>query len=71
LIRFSATTELHWHKHIGIYIAYGIRACRGRTQIFHIPDVFCRRSDADSFVCLCNREQPEFPHIQELIEDVL
>ncbi len=71
MIVFRTRPELHIARHIGVYRSYGIFAfCHGK-RVLHIPDVFCERHIADEFVNLCNAEQPELIHLEELIEDTL
>ena len=71
MITFCTRAELHIARHIGLYRSYGIFAFVRGQQILHIPDVFCERHKADEFVRLCNEEQPELIHLEELIEDTL
>ena len=71
MIRFSTAPELHWHRHIGLYITFGVRAYRENTQLLHIPDAFCHRREAESFVDLCNAEQPTLTHVREWLDDNL
>ncbi len=71
VITFRTKPELHMARHLGIYRSYGIFVFLHRRLILHIPDVFCERDKADEFVRLCNAEQPELIHLEELIEDTL
>ncbi len=68
---YSIRPELHIRKDLGLYIAYGIRARCCRRPVFCIADVFARRREALSFAALCNREQPDWRHIYDIIDDVI
>ena len=71
MITYHIRPELHLHRHLGLYIAFGIRAtCRGRLM-FYVPDVFLKRHKAAAFATLCNREQPEWIHFRDILEDVI
>ena len=63
--------ELHIHRELGLYIAFGLRAYHRRRLLIHIPDVFCRHRQAAEFAALCNREQPSLIHLWDVIEDAL
>ncbi len=71
MIRFCIRSELHFSRHIGIYRSYGLYLYSREKLFLHIPDVFCERRQAQHFITLCNREQPELVHLTELIEDAL
>lgn len=71
MVTYHIQPELHLRKHLGLYIAFGIRAtCCGRLM-FYIPDIFLKRQNAKHFAVLCNREQPEWVHIRDILEDVI
>ena len=68
---YHMRTELHIRKDIGLYVAFGICAYNQNRLIFHIADIFLRRRQAIAFVALCNREQPDWRHMYDIIEDVI
>ncbi len=71
MITYRIRFELHIKRGIGLYGAFGLYAYRCQRLLFHIPDVFCRKKQAVHFATLCNREQPAFIHLFDIIEDAL
>ncbi len=63
--------ELHFHRELGVYMAFGLRAYYQRQLLIHIPDVFYHRQQAQDFARLCNREQPALIHLWDVIEDAM
>lgn len=70
-MHYRIRRELHFRWDIGIYITFGILVCQKRRIVLHVPDVFFRRRQAQAFVHLCNREQPAFVHLFDVIEDAI
>lgn len=69
MITYRIKAELHIKREIGVYIAFGIYLYRKHNLMLHIPDVFCRRRQADCFAAVCNREQPALVHLWDILED--
>ncbi len=63
--------ELHFARHLGVYMAFGIGAYHQKQLTFRIADVFLNHSQAAAFVALCNREQPDWRHLYDILEDVM
>lgn len=71
IITYRISPELHFHREIGVYLTFGIRAYRRHRLLLHIPDVFCRHHQARAFAVICNREQPALLHLSDVIEDAI
>lgn len=70
-MNYRIKRELHIRRDIGIYATFGILVCQKRRIVLHVPDVFFRRRQAEAFIRLCNREQPAFIHLFDIIEDAI
>lgn len=68
---YRVRRELHIRKGIGVYVAFGICAYHQKRLIFHIADVFLKLPQALAFAALCNREQPDWRHMYDILEDVM
>ncbi len=71
MVTYRVRFELHIKHDIGLYGAFGLYAYRRHRLLFHIPDVFFRKAQASRFAALCNREQPAFIHLFDILEDWL
>ncbi len=70
-MEYCIKREWHVRRDIGIYMTFGILVRHKRRTVLHVPDIFFRRHQAEAFVNLCNREQPAFIHLFDIIEDAI
>lgn len=71
MITYRIHPEWHFERELGLYHSFGLKIYRHRRLFLHIPDVFCRRRNAQDFVTLCNREQPALIHLWDVLEDAM
>lgn len=73
LVKYRIKREKSFNEKIGYYTSYGVEvyAEDGKTLIKYIDDVFLSLEKAEKFVALCNENDVELCHLEQLCEDFI
>ena len=71
MYRYIAVKEKLYHKDIGTYTSYGIKAFKDGKEVGFVSDVSVDRDFVEELVELCNTEQLDPIHLFDVVEDAI
>ena len=75
MVIYQVIEEILEISEIGSYTTFGIcayqKAGDDPKQLFHVPDVFLHREEAERFAGMCNRLELDVSHLFDVIADIL
>lgn len=71
MVTYCIQEEKLYHKDLGYYTAFAIKAFQNNKLVEFVSDVFLDKEKANSFVRQCNELQVDLVHLYDVIDDIL